>query len=79
VPRHDPSRSWLLEILGFWTPEYLREKQKRLQAAGIERFLLCVDQNRECTEPDPAPDPRIIRYRSRIDCRALLAIITANS
>lgn len=77
LPRQDPSQPWLLEIVGFWTPEYLREKLQRLHAAGIERFLLCVDQNRECSEGDLPADPRIIRYKTRIDVHALLALLTA--
>ena len=75
--RQDPTRRWLLEIVGFWTREYVCEKLRRLRAAGIERFLLCVDQKRECAEAELPVDPRIIRYKTRIDARAVLALLTA--
>jgi predicted nuclease of restriction endonuclease-like RecB superfamily len=77
MPVQDPTRRWLLEIVGFWTPEYLREKLARLRAAGIERFLLCIDQKRDCTQAELPADPRIIRYKTRLDARAVLALLTA--
>ncbi|HEY5372450.1 MAG TPA: DUF790 family protein, partial [Polyangiaceae bacterium] len=45
VHRRDKSRRWLLEIVGFWTQKYLTEKLERLRAAGIDRLVLCIDQN----------------------------------
>jgi len=78
APAQDPNRRWLLEIVGFWTPGYLSEKLRRLRAAGIERFLLCIDQRRECAEAELPADPRILRYKTRIDARAVLALLTAH-
>ncbi|HEY3667625.1 MAG TPA: DUF790 family protein [Polyangiaceae bacterium] len=75
VHRRDKSRRWLLEIVGFWTQKYLREKLERLRAAGIERLVLCIDQNRHCAENELPPDARIIRYKTRIDPEAVLAIV----
>jgi predicted nuclease of restriction endonuclease-like RecB superfamily len=77
TPRDDPSGRWLLELVGFWTPEYLHEKLERLRASGIERFLLCVDQKRECSGAELPSDPRIIRFKTRVDPRAVLAIVNA--
>jgi predicted nuclease of restriction endonuclease-like RecB superfamily len=75
VHRRDKSRRWLLEIVGFWTQRYLTEKLERLRAAGIERLVLCIDQNRHCAEGDLPPDARTIRYKKRIDPQAVLAIV----
>ena len=75
APRSDPRRSWLLEIVGFWTPRYLREKLERLRAAGIERFLLCIDEQRGCGEEEPPAEPGIIRYEARLNPAAVLAIV----
>ena len=75
VHRRDKSRRWLLEIVGFWTQKYLTEKLERLRAAGIERLVLCIDQNRHCAEDELPPDARIIRYKTRIDPQAVLAIV----
>jgi predicted nuclease of restriction endonuclease-like RecB superfamily len=73
--RENEQRRWLLEIVGFWTQRQLTEKLARLHAAGVERFVLCIDQNRQCAEGDPPRDARIIRYDRRIEPRAVLAII----
>jgi predicted nuclease of restriction endonuclease-like RecB superfamily len=75
VHRGDRNRRWLLEIVGFWTQRYLAEKLERLRAAGIDRLVLCIDQNRHCAEGDLPRDARVIRYKTRIDPKAVLAVI----
>jgi predicted nuclease of restriction endonuclease-like RecB superfamily len=42
VFRHDDGRSVLLEIVGFWTPEYLQAKVQTLQAFREHRILLAL-------------------------------------
>lgn len=75
VHRHDSSRRWLLEIVGFWTQKYLSEKLASLRAAKIDNLVLCIDQNRLCAEDDLPTDARVIRYKKRIDPCAVLAIV----
>ena len=75
VHRRDKGRRWLLEIVGFWTQKYLADKLARLRAAGIERLVLCIDQTRHCGEADLPADARVVRYKTRIDPRLVLAII----
>lgn len=75
VHRREPARRWLLELVGFWTPESLREKLARLAAAHVEHLILCVDDERRCSEADLAPDARVLRYRKRVDVAELLAIV----
>ena len=77
VHRHDPNRRWLLEIVGFWTPKYLEEKLRKLRAARLQHVLLCIDQERGCTEDELPKDALIIRYKRRIDVQAVLAIVQA--
>ncbi|MGD2068445.1 MAG: DUF790 family protein [Gemmatimonadota bacterium] len=40
--RHDDGREALVEIVGFWTPEYLERKLARLEAGGPENLVLVV-------------------------------------
>lgn len=40
--RHEDGREALVEIMGFWTPEYLEKKVRRVAAAGRENLLLVV-------------------------------------
>lgn len=73
--RHDPAERWLIELVGFWTPEHLRARLARLRRAGIRRFVLCVDPSRGCAEGEPPEDPQLVRHRRRIDVREVLAIV----
>ena len=75
IHRHNPERRWFLEIVGFWTREYLMEKLGRLRAARLERLILCIDEKRSCRDEDLPEDARIVRYRTRIDPRAVLKIV----
>ncbi len=40
--RHTDGREALVEIIGFWTPEYLESKARKIAAAGLTRLLLVV-------------------------------------
>ncbi len=74
-PRHDPGARWLVEIVGFWTAEYLAAKLERLRAARISNLVLCIDEDRNVGSHDlPAPS-RVVRYRRRIDPSAVLRVI----
>lgn len=73
--RHDSTRRWLLEIVGFWTPKYLEEKLRKLRAARLENVLLCIDQERGCSEAELPKDAKIICYKRRIDVHAVLAVL----
>lgn len=75
VHRRDPSRRWLLEIVGFWTPEYLRTKLERLRAASVTRLVLCVSDKLACAGEELPEDARIVRFKTRVDPREVLAAI----
>jgi predicted nuclease of restriction endonuclease-like RecB superfamily len=67
----------LLEIVGFWTPEYLSEKLGRLRQARLPNVILCVDEQRNCSEADLPPGARVIRYRRRVPARLVLEQLAA--
>jgi predicted nuclease of restriction endonuclease-like RecB superfamily len=75
VHRHRPDRRWLLEIVGFWTADYLAEKLRRLKAAAIPRLILCVDERRRCHDKEMPEDAQVVWYRTRIDPAAVLRIV----
>jgi hypothetical protein len=75
--RHDPERQWWLEIVGFWTPQYLEKKLAGLRQAGLRRMILCVDADRACREEELPPGAELIRFRRRIDVAAVRARIDA--
>lgn len=73
--RLDPARQALLEIVGFWTPEYLAHKFASLRAARIDNLILAVDKDRQCAPGDLPAGARVIWYRKRIDPKDVLAIL----
>lgn len=40
--RHEDGREALVEIVGYWTPEYLAEKLRKVAAAGLANLVLVV-------------------------------------
>jgi hypothetical protein len=66
-----PQRRFFVEILGFWSADYLVRKLALLREAGLLNLILCVDEARG---DDLLPiDARIVRFRRRIDPRMVLA------
>jgi predicted nuclease of restriction endonuclease-like RecB superfamily len=75
--RLDPKRRFLVEIVGFWTPQYVSRKLEALRDARIENLILLVDEARRCSEADFPPDARVVRFQRKIDAAKLLPILTA--
>jgi predicted nuclease of restriction endonuclease-like RecB superfamily len=78
-PRIGGGAPWLVEIVGYWTPEYLDKKMARLAAARIERLILCIDEARGCARGDMPQGAHIVRYKRRVDPRTVLAIVEPDS
>lgn len=69
--RLHPARRVLIEIVGFWTPQYLAAKLEKLrQAAAV--CLLCVDEDRACALSDLPAHLPVLRFRRRLDAAAVL-------
>ncbi len=77
VHRRDPSKRCLLEIVGFWTPEYLREKLDRVRAMPREPMVLCIDRSLNCSAGELPAHARIVWFRRRIEPGAAMAAIEA--
>jgi uncharacterized protein len=75
--RANPARRWLLEIVGFWTPEYVARKLARYRSARLPNLILCVDEDRNCSNADLPPSARVVRYRRRVDPTAVLRMVNA--
>jgi hypothetical protein len=75
--RRDPTRRALLEIIGFWTPRYLEAKLERLRAAGAPDLILCVDDSLNCANDAWTDVRHVVRFKRRIDVRAVLAVVEA--
>lgn len=66
-----------IEIVGFWTPEYLRDKLSTLrQLPTGARWVVCVDSSL-CADADTwtFPGADVLRFSRRIDATSLLALV----
>ena len=64
VFRHDDGRTVLMEIIGFWTPEYLQAKASTLHQFRDRRILLAVAES--FTDSLPNLPPETIRFKSAL-------------
>jgi predicted nuclease of restriction endonuclease-like RecB superfamily len=70
--RIHPERRALVEIVGFWTPQYLAAKLEHLRQAALPAFVLCIDEERACTREELPAGLPVVRYRRRVDAAAVL-------
>jgi predicted nuclease of restriction endonuclease-like RecB superfamily len=73
--RANPARRWLLEIVGFWTPEYVARKLARYRSARLSNLILCIDEERNCASADLPASARVVRFRRRVDPAAVLRLV----
>ena len=71
--RLHPERGFLVEIVGFWSPDYVARKLCLLRQANLDNLILCVDEARACADGELPPHARVVRFRRRIDPGAVLA------
>jgi len=77
-PRLDASQRWFVEIVGFWTREYLANKLERLRHARVSNLVLCIDADRNLGDGDVPASMALVRYHRRIDAAKVLEIVTAS-
>ena len=68
-------RRWLVEIVGFWTRDYVERKLALLRVAGLRDLVLCIDESRNCADGSLPSSSRIILFRRRVDATAVLHLI----
>jgi uncharacterized protein len=78
VHRHDATRRWLLEIVGFWTPDYVARKLALYRNAGLPNLILCIDEARNCAAEELPAGAHVIRFHRRVNAAAVLRLL-ANS
>ena len=72
--RANPARRWLLEIVGFWTADYVARKLTLYRSAHLANLILCIDEDRNCADEDLPPEALVIKFRRRVDAAAVLRV-----
>ena len=73
--RSNPARRWLLEIVGFWTPDYVARKLASYRNARLSNLILCIDEGRNCAEADLPAGAVVVRFRRRVDPAAVIRML----
>jgi len=61
----------LVEIVGYYTPEYLESKLRTFREARLESMIVCIDETLDCGDEQVVAGA-VLRYRQRVDAVALL-------
>ena len=77
IHRARPAEKWFLEILGFWTPDYLHRKLRQLRGAKLDQLILCIDETRQCGDAEIPKGAHVIPYRNRVDVQRVHALLTS--
>ncbi len=76
--RHDDGRVRLLEIVGYWRPEYLARKLTRLREAGRADLLVAISERLNVSRDEVTDLPgEVIWFKGRLDPKAVLARLDA--
>jgi len=64
---HPDGRRVILEIVGFWTPEYLSEKLTKIRSADTANLVVAVSERLDCSADDfEGMDDRVLWFKSGI-------------
>lgn len=70
--RHADGRSVLLEIVGFWTPEYLAAKLATVRAFAGHQLLLAIPENLAQTTANWTWPAEVLRFKSTLRVKDVL-------
>jgi len=75
---HPDGRTYLLEIVGYWRPEYLRKKFSQVRQSGRDDLILAVSErlNLEKAGVKIADTPaRIVWFKNKLSPKAVLQVL----
>jgi predicted nuclease of restriction endonuclease-like RecB superfamily len=75
---HPDGREYLLEIVGYWRPEYLRKKFAQVRKSGRDNLILAVSErlNLEKAGVDVATVPaKIVWFKTKLQPKAILELL----
>jgi len=64
---HPDGRRTIIEIVGFWTPEYLQSKLAKIRQVDVDNFVLAVSERLDCANEDFGnASERVLWFKSGI-------------
>lgn len=77
---HPDGRSYLLEIVGYWRPEYLRKKAWQVKQAGRDDIILAISSKLNLEKAGVKVDElpvKIVWFKNKIIPKHILAVLDA--
>jgi predicted nuclease of restriction endonuclease-like RecB superfamily len=77
---HPDGRSYLLEIVGYWRPEYLRKKAWQVKQAGRDDIILAISSKLNLEKAGVKVDElpvKIVWFKNKIIPKHILAVVDA--
>ncbi len=72
--RHTDGRTALMEIVGYWRPEYLEKKLMKLRRSGRQDMVIAVSANLNVSQDDFTDVPgRVFFFKNRINPKEVIA------
>jgi len=69
-------RKIYVELFGFWTPRYLKERLAEFERGNFKNFVLLVSEELRGSRDAPATlPPNVVSYKTSPDARAVLAVV----
>jgi len=75
---HPDGRTFLLEIVGYWRPEYLQKKFSQVRRAGCDNLILAISErlNLEKAGVNVSDVPaRVVWFKNKLLPKAVLAVL----
>lgn len=75
---HPDGREYLLEIVGYWRPEYLRKKFAQVRKSGCDHLILAISERLNLEKAGVKTDtvPALITwYKDKLNPKAILEIL----
>lgn len=75
---HPDGRSYLLEIVGYWRPEYLRKKFSQVRRSGCDTLILAISERLNLEKAGvklTALPARIIWYKEKLNPKSVLDLL----
>ncbi len=75
---HPDGRTFLLEIVGYWRPEYLRKKAWQVQQSGRDDLILAISDalNLEKAGVNAAELPcRVVWFKQKLTPQVILKVL----
>ena len=71
--RHTDGRTALMEIVGYWRPEYLEKKLMKLRRSGRQDMVIAVSANLNVSQDDFTDVPgRVFFFKNRINPKEVI-------